>query len=737
MATSARQNVVIVGGGMAGLLLFNQLYSTLDASKYDLVFISARDHYVHYPGALRMVTSPQDDLEDRVLLPFGPRFNKDNKKLVIGAVTSIVEKEDKSGGHVVLEDGQKVEWAFLVLTTGGKWRDMVDLPLAKSNVKAHIDSWKAKFENSNDIVLVGGGVVGVELAGELKDFWPKKNVTIVHASETLLNPAYPQKFRQQVTRRIIKLGVNLILSDYLDTTASQGEVTTRSGKAIVADLIVQTRGFTPNTQFISSSLGTDALSDSGFVKVLPTLQLSENHPRIFAGGDIIDWPEQKQSVRAYVHASIIAKNVLALSKGKQPPAKYTSSFDVTLISLGKLFVPFPFNLTLSAMNAINNFFSTLFCSSKSQSKQVAAEDKKNIVIVGGGFAGVSVFNALYDSVDASMYNLILVSARDYFAHYPATIRMVVIPEEELENSKLVVGKVVSIHESDDKTGGHVTLEDGQKIDWSFLVLTPGGKWQGPVNLPDAKKDNSAFINSWRAKFEKANDVVIIGGGAVGIEFAGEVKEFWPHKNVTIVHGQPLLLNSSYPKKFRDDAGRRVTSIGVNLVLSDFLDSTDISSNGIVKTRKGKEISADLVITTRGFVPNTDFIAASLGDDTLTESKLAKILPTFQLVNHPRIFAGGDIIDWEEQKQAAKCTGHSAVIAKNVTALSRAQTPSAVYKGQTEAILISIGKSRGTAFIGVLWGFVLGDWFTSMIKSKSLLVEMMRGQMKLDSFAKSA
>ncbi|KAF9051855.1 hypothetical protein BJ165DRAFT_1524758 [Panaeolus papilionaceus] len=338
------------------------------------------------------------------------------------------------------------------------------------------------------------------------------------------------------------------------------------------------------------------------------------------------------------------------------------------------------------------------------------EEKKNIVIVGGGYAGISVFNSLHNSIDASRYNVVLISARDFFIHYTAAIRLVVTPEEEFGsrfnegNKKLVIGKVTNITEWNDKT-----------------------KWQGPVNFPEAKKDNSAVINSWRSKFEKANDVVIIGGGA-----CLRVKS----RNLTI-HSQPLLLNASYPEKFRDDAGRRVTAIGLTLVLSDHFDTTHVSTNGSVKTRKGKEIIADLVILTRGPVPDTDFIATSLGDDTLTESKLVKILPTFQLVKHPHIFAAGDVIDWAEQKQAAKCQGRATIIAKNVTVLSRAQIPSAVYNGQIEAILISIGKSRGTAFIAILWGILPGNWFTSLIKSRNLLIGMIRGQLKLEKFDESA
>lgn len=59
---------------------------------------------------------------------------------------------------------------------------------------------------------------------------------------------------------------------------------------------------------IISSLGSLVASDAGFVKVKPTLQLI-NHPEIFAMGDILDLPEQKQLAKALAHADILAANI--------------------------------------------------------------------------------------------------------------------------------------------------------------------------------------------------------------------------------------------------------------------------------------------------------------------------------------------------------------------------------------------------------------------------------------------
>jgi NADH dehydrogenase FAD-containing subunit len=110
-----------------------------------------------------------------------------------------------------------------------------------------------------------------------------------------------------------------------------------------------------------------------------------------------------------------------------------------------------------------------------------------------------------------------------------------------------------------------------------------------------------------------------------------------------------------------------------------------------------------------------------------------------LPNHPRIFAGGDVIEWKEQKQAGKAAGHAPIIAKNVLAIlaNGAGTTEglSIYKGSTEGIIITVGRTGGVTYLGFLWGLVFGDWFSRLIKSKGLVIEMSRGNLGLGRLQK--
>ena len=52
-----------------------------------------------------------------------------------------------------------------------------------------------------------------------------------------------------------------------------------------------------------------------------------------------------------------------------------------------------------------------------------------------------------------------------------------------------------------------------------------------------------------------------------------------------------------------------------------------------------------------------------------------------------------MIDWAEQKQAAKCAGHAAVVVANILSVVTGKNPVTKYKGSLELILITDGKVR--------------------------------------------
>ncbi|KAF8273459.1 FAD/NAD-P-binding domain-containing protein [Lactarius quietus] len=360
--------------------------------------------------------------------------------------------------------------------------------------------------------------------------------------------------------------------------------------------------------------------------------------------------------------------------------------------------------------------------------------RKSIVVVGGGAAGATITRILSSNINASTTSLILVTAREFAIHLPACIRMTTTAEGQLEDNVLIpyekllvngngtikTGRVTSIEQGNESSGS-VVLSTGERIQYDILVLAPGGVWQGPLAIPDDRAAVLEHIKSWRRKFENASGIILAGGGAVGCEFAGEIKDAFPQKKVTIVHSDAQLLNAAYPNKYRKKVEKGVTSRGVTIVFNDYVDNLETIP---ATTRSKQQLEGDLIVPTFGSRPGTDFVK-SLGSGVLNARGQIKVTPTFQLESHTNIYAIGDVIDWSEQKQAAKAVKHADVAAANIISQVNGGSASKKYTGQPELIVLTNGKKQGVSYMGFLWGITLGNWFSSKIKGKELLVSMTR------------
>lgn len=368
--------------------------------------------------------------------------------------------------------------------------------------------------------------------------------------------------------------------------------------------------------------------------------------------------------------------------------------------------------------------------------------KQNIVIIGAGPAGSFIAGGLAPLLDYSKFNLILVTRRSFDVWQPALVRAVVSTADDLESfdhgafikydkvfpegtGQVKVGTVTQVVEGANGHGGVLHFADGETLDYRILVLAPGSAWEGPPNVPETKPEVDAHLNEWRARFKNAKHVLLIGGGTVGAEIAGEIKDIYPNKPVTIVQGGPTLLNDAYPKTFRTKVLKGLQRRGVEVICNDYVDNVPegyVTSAGVT-TRSGKRIPADLVVPARGGRPATEFLRDS--GLPMTGDGFIRVHPTLQVKGHPSVFAAGDAVDWNEQKQVLKYVNHAKTVVPNIFAALGGQELKTEYKGSTELVFLTNGKHLGTTFIGSLWGLQFGNFFTKKIKSDNLLIPTRR------------
>lgn len=187
-----RKNVVIVGGGLAGVAVAKTLSAKLDHSRYNLILITARSSYVHLIAGARMVVTSEGNLENEAVIPYDKVFPSGKGSHVVGTVTEIQETAPGKGGDLVLNNGEKVHYDALILATGSAWSGALHFPDADADLRATIKDWRNKFSTAKHVVIVGGGAVGIgksyvgvmdairltsltETAGEVKDAFPVSN----------------------------------------------------------------------------------------------------------------------------------------------------------------------------------------------------------------------------------------------------------------------------------------------------------------------------------------------------------------------------------------------------------------------------------------------------------------------------------------------------------------------------------------------------------------------------------
>uniref|UniRef100_A0A7C1F2P4 Pyridine nucleotide-disulfide oxidoreductase n=1 Tax=Ammonifex degensii TaxID=42838 RepID=A0A7C1F2P4_9THEO len=211
---------------------------------------------------------------------------------------------------------------------------------------------------------------------------------------------------------------------------------------------------------------------------------------------------------------------------------------------------------------------------------------------------------------------------------------------DFEGIELVEDTVVAI----DRGARKVTLSAGSTIAYEKLVLATGSTPAVPP-IPGADKKNVFVIRKniealgeFLAVLKAAQDVVIIGGGFIGVEFAEEICRH-SAKNVTIVEVLPHCLALSFDEPFCVAAEKELTAAGVKILTNQKV--AEITGGGKVsgvRLSSGEEVKADMVLISAGVRPNVELaVQAGLKADPATGIWVDRAMRT----EDPHIFACGD------------------------------------------------------------------------------------------------
>ncbi|KAI8800397.1 hypothetical protein BJ742DRAFT_686192 [Cladochytrium replicatum] len=335
----------------------------------------------------------------------------------------------------------------------------------------------------------------------------------------------------------------------------------------------------------------------------------------------------------------------------------------------------------------------------------------NVVTIGGSYVGMNMAKELAANLPSS-HRVVIVEANSHFNHLFSFPRFAVLSGHGEEKTfvpytnlfsqhppgsgKVVQAKALSVHPFEHHRPGSpagyvlldraVALEDGvdatDKLPFTHLVVATGTKLQKPWSMPGTeKKDGIKVLQESQEKVKNANKIVLVGGGAVGVQVAFDIKQLYPSKSVTVIHSRPHLMNKFHPD-LSDLILERFEKEGIEVKLGS---RVSIPSGGFplirpgeyfkVELPNGDSVEADLVMLCTGQTPRSSLIG-DLSPPSVTESGFIRVRPSMQVFPGPstsdptgllleRIYAVGDVADSGAFKTVRAAMGQVPVICANV------------------------------------------------------------------------
>ncbi len=309
------KKLLVIGGGFAGTLIAKKL-----EKKFNTTLIDAKEYFEYTPGILRTIVEPKHLKKIQVL---HKNYLK-KAKILIAGVKEINKK-------YVIANNKKLRYDYIVICSGSDYNPPIKEQNASITMRAkHLQDSHNKLLKAKDILLIGGGLVGIELAAEICTNYKNKNIMLVHSGKHLVQRNNPKTIKY-AENFLEKKGVKLLLNERVNKEKSEIYVT-QTGKKIKADMAFLSTGIKPNSEFMKTSF-PKALNENNQIKVNDYLQVA-NYKNIFAAGDITSINEEKTAQNAKRQAKVVIKNLLALEQGEQLK-KYKSKKTLLVISLGK------------------------------------------------------------------------------------------------------------------------------------------------------------------------------------------------------------------------------------------------------------------------------------------------------------------------------------------------------------------------------------------------------------------
>ncbi len=281
------KHIVIIGNGISGVTAARHIRKLSD---HRITIISKESDYFFSRTALMYVFMGHMKFEHTQ--PYENWFWKKNKINLVNAYVSKIENTTK---EVVLDNGTTIQYDDLIIATGSKpnkfgWPGQDLKGVQGLYSKQDLENLENNAKNCKHAVIVGGGLIGIEMAEMLHS--RGISVTFLVRENSFWNGVLPAEESEMINQEILnnhidlRLGTNLV-EILADENGNAKAIVTDKGDTIKCQIVGLTAGVSPNIDFVKN---TEVEINRG---ILVNRYLETNIKNIYAIGDCA---EQHQGI---------------------------------------------------------------------------------------------------------------------------------------------------------------------------------------------------------------------------------------------------------------------------------------------------------------------------------------------------------------------------------------------------------------------------------------------------------
>ena len=325
-------HVAVVGGGQAGFSVVAKLRSLGFAGRISLICEEPELPYQRPPLSKKYLTGALS--RERLSLRPAPFYDDNCIDVEIGQACCSIDAR----AQMLAVGDRELHYDELVLATGSVPRS---LPASiGGNLQgvhtvrtvADIDAMSSEMVEGGELIVIGGGYIGLEVASAATAC--RMKVTVVEIADRILKRVAATETSEAIRSLHQSHGVNVLEGVGLERLQGHGRVTgarLTDGTVLSADVVIAGVGITPATA-LAEAAGVEI--DNG---IRTDLWGRTSIPSIWAAGDCASFPWKDGRIRlesvqnAIDQAELVAENIAGAEKEYRPtPWFWSDQYDAKL-----------------------------------------------------------------------------------------------------------------------------------------------------------------------------------------------------------------------------------------------------------------------------------------------------------------------------------------------------------------------------------------------------------------------